>query len=380
MDLFFFVHMCVCMCAGFLNFIDELPEDLISESDLSLEPGPLANSTVTLNSSDNSLSNSLMNSSNSSSNGGGGGSKNSSNSGMQQVLQSQQQPQRNTSVTPQPMRPPSVSTASSSTMNTLGGSSVPSLQPPASISTSGDPTPAMSTVSSTPPTHNVASSTGLSQVTSMNSVHHNQQMKHAHPNVRMGNSQSYVSGGPPHIMTTTGPRMSPHMQQHPRMVGPMRVTNMHSGQHGMMMPQPPTHMQHHPGMMSVGHHHAGMDHSMAMGGGHRYIGHHHPHHHAVGPPGGNPGAHLGSHPGMHSMMGGPGGRGMHHQAPMGPPGVATAQAQGMMNMGPSNPNIAMGQAPPPSHLRPGGMSMGMHAAGPRPQGNAAMATGKSVCV
>ncbi len=131
--------MCVCMCAGFLNFIDELPEDLISESDLILEPGPLANSTVTLNSSDNSLSNSLMNSSNSSSNVGGGGSKNSSNSGMQQVLQSQQQPQRNTSVTPLPMRPPSVSTASSSTMNPLGGSSVPSPQPPASISTSGDP-------------------------------------------------------------------------------------------------------------------------------------------------------------------------------------------------------------------------------------------------
>ncbi len=32
--------VCVCMCANYLNFIDELPEDLISESDLRLEPGP----------------------------------------------------------------------------------------------------------------------------------------------------------------------------------------------------------------------------------------------------------------------------------------------------------------------------------------------------
>jgi len=181
-------------------------------------------------------------------------------------------------------------------------------------------------------------------------------------------------GGPPHIMASSGPRMSPHMQQHNRISGPMRVMDM-SGQspHGMVMG--PNQMQMggmmggrhdmpmNPGMMSVNHPHGSMGQMGPMGGSHQYMNH--PHHHAVGP---------GNHPGMHSMMGGPGGGGMHHQTAMGP---GTAPGQGMMNMAgaPNAVGSQMGQAPPPhGHMRPG-MNVMMHSSGPRPQ-TSGMPTGE----
>ena len=345
---------------GFLNllndFTNELPEDLnTGPGDLNIGPGSISgNSTVAMNNT-SPMSNSLMNSSSSS---------NSSNSGTQQVPPSQPQ-QHNTNSTPQPIQPPSVS--SSNTLNQHPGS-VSSPQPPlTSISTSGDPTPTMPSVSSTP-THNVASD--LNQMTSISmnsftSMHHQPVPNHALPTGRF-NSSSYMGGGGtiggPHHIINSGPRMSPHMQPHNRIAtGPMRVDMPSQPPHGMMQMGGMISSRHmNPGMMGVGHPH-GMS-QMQMGGGHQYIDQHHPHPHAVGP---------GGHPGMHSMMG-PGGM-HHHQSPI---GSGVAQPQAMMNMG-LPPNAATGHmapAPPHSHIR-SGMNMMIQSSGPRPPTNP-MATGK----
>ena len=272
----------------------------------------------------------------------------------------------------------SYSGANSSTLRQHLGS-VSSAQP---VSTSGDSTPTMPSVST--PMHSVDLSASVNQMSSismhssMNStaVHHNQSMNHALARARFSNNfPSYMGGGssmsrpphimakPSHIMASCGPSMSSHLHpEHNCISGPMRVMDM-SGQspHGMVRCRNQMQMsgmmgrwhdmRMNPRMIGINHLRGGM---ALTGEGHQYMNH--PQHHVI----------PGNHPGMHSMMGGPGGEGMQHQTPM---GFGIAPSQGMMNMPvPSNAvGSHMGLVPPPHRQMRPGMNVMMHSTSPRPQ-------------
>ena len=265
------------------NFNDELPEDLINQCDLVL---------------DTDTSNSLIN------HPPPQQVTNATPPQQQQQQTQQQQQNAQTSSTPQPIQ------QGSPIPNALNQQRPPlsSPQPPASVSTSGAPTPAMPCVSSTP-THNVASSaTGPLntrsplQVPLSGSAHNQQQQMTNHPsNTAHFTSSSYNPSMPPHNMSMGGG--APHMQQiqHGRlrppghtggaggMTGPLTV-GMHNQPHPMGGVHPGMHSAIERRMMQG---HMGGGGMQMPGGHHQYI---HPSQH--------PGHHQGMLPGMprHHMV------------------------------------------------------------------------------